>query len=158
MHSRTSIPLMVVLLSLFLFFGCSSEPIKSGVEFASKEHFELTNSYQNLLSITLSAPSAGYVVLTGSGYLKMLYEGGTGWASVSIGTNSGSANTENETAVEIPAGSPNGGYNYPFSLTTVLSVEAGDHNFYMVGIRDPNPGTYYANSLKLTAIFVKARL
>jgi len=74
MHCSRNITVTALLLSSLLLLGCDSEPIESGIEFASKEHTELTNSYQDLLSITLSAPSAGYVVLTGSGYFKMLYE------------------------------------------------------------------------------------
>lgn len=146
--------------ALIFFCSCASMSVDltTGVEFATKQHFELTNAYQDILSLTVTAPSSGYVVLTGSGYFKLLYKGGTGWAGVSIGTTSGAANTENETSIEIPAGSVVGDYTMPFSLNCVIPVVAGDNNFYMVGIKDPNPHTIYANFMKLIAVFVPKRL
>lgn len=140
--------------------GASSGAQQVGIEFASTEVVELTNSYQDLVALTLSTPMSGYVVLTGSGYLNMYYEGGTGWTTMSIGPISGASNNENETAVEIPAGSVIGTYIFPFSITAVIPVSRGSHNFYMVGIRDPNQisFSYSAISLKLTALFVQRRM
>lgn len=151
--------LLLIVMSLISFLnpGCKSKS-DTGIEFSSMEHFELKNSYQDMLSLTLSAPSPGYVYLTGSGYFKILYRGGTVGAGVSIGKNSGSSNNENQTNVEIPFTLPNGDYTYPFGITAVIPVDAGDHNFYMVGIGSANPSTCYANFIKLTAIFIQDRL
>ena len=161
MKRKTIISLIaiVAIASVVMFSGCVEEKEATGVEFASKEHFEFSNTYQDMLSITLTAPSSGYVVLTGSGYFKIL--GGTGakWASVSIGTISGGANTENEIGVNIPTDfSATYYYDIPFSHTCVIPVSPGDNHFYMVGIKDPNPHAVYANGLKLTAVFVPTRL
>ena len=149
--------LIAILLISFLNYGCKSN-CDTGVEFSSMEHFELNNSYQDMLSLTLSAPSSGYVCLTGSGYTKILYKGGTVWVNISIGKNSGRSNNENQTGVEIPFTMPNGDYTFPFSITAVIPVDAGEHNLYMVGIAGPNQGKCYANYIKLTAIFIQERL
>lgn len=155
----SSLARIVVLFLLVVLFGCSSKLVDiTGVEFASENRFELANSYQDMLSLTVTAPSAGYVTLTGSGYFGFAYTGGTGWAGISIGKISGAANSENEIGIEIPSGSVVGNYNMPFSLTCVMPVSEGDNRFYMVGIKDANPHTVSANNLKLTAIFVPRRL
>ena len=135
---------------------------QAGVEYASAEAFEMTNSYQDMLSLTLTAPSDGFVVLTGSGYINMSSPDDIGgWATISIGTISGGSNNDNETAVQIPAGTGhNNIYYIPFSITAVVPVTEGDNNLYMVGIRDANAAfsSINANGLKLTALFVKSRL
>jgi hypothetical protein len=144
-----------VLAALFI-GGCSS---RTGVEFSARDHFELNNTYQDVLSVTVSVPAAGYVVLTGSGYTKMIRRGGTSWVTLSVGPNSGRSNNENETAVEFPASvGSSAEFTIPFSLTTVLPVESGDRNFYLVGIKDPNPGSASINASKLTAVFIERRL
>jgi hypothetical protein len=97
-------------------------------------------------------------MLTGSGYFKLLNKGKGGWATISIGRNSGSANKENETSLQIPSESPPGDYNLPFCITAVLRVDPGHHDFYMVGIKDPNPAACYANGLNLSALFVRSLL
>lgn len=161
---RTAYVVLFVL-STFMLEGTQVHAQQVGVGFASAtdQSIELQNSYQNLVTLTIAAPQSGYIVLTGSGYLDLTTDStktGTVWgqATLSIGTISGSSNNENETAVEIPF-AQQGGYSYkhPFSITTVIPVTRGSHNFYMVGIRDPNTAfsTWYATSLKLTAIFVR---
>jgi len=140
-----------------------------GVEFesaATDEAIELTNDYQDIVTLTLSAARRGYVVLTGSGTLTLTTLASTKdpvWAQagISIGTISSASNNENETGVEIPFAEGGGySYRYPFSITTVIPVERGNHNFYMVGIRDPNTAfsIWYATCLKLTAIFIEKRM
>lgn len=133
---------------------------------------ELTNGYQDIVTLTLSAPKPGYVVLTGSGTLTLITspstEGPVGaWAGISIGTISGASNNENQTAVEIPFAQGGGYYyRYPFSITTVIPVgvvrgrRPYTYKFYMVGIRDPNTAvsTWSATCLKLTAIFIETRM
>jgi len=158
----------IVLLVLFTFLwaGTQVHAQQVGVGFASaatEESIELANSYQDLVTLTITAPRNGYIVLTGSGYLTLATSQslvGTVWGqvSLSIGTISGASNNENETGVELPHAEGGGhSYRYPFSITTVISVNRGSHSFYMVGIRDPNTAfsIWYATCLKLTAIFVR---
>lgn len=135
---------------------------QAGVDFLSAEVFEMTNSYQNILSVTVTSPQAGYVVLTGSGYVSMSSPNDIGgWAAFSIGTVSSGSNNDNETAVAIPAGTGHGSiYNIPFSLTAVVPVAAGSNTFYLVGIRDPNSSFSSINAVspKLTAIYIQNRM
>lgn len=138
---------------MFAFLGT-----EAGIDFATVQHFELTNEYQNLSQVTVTAPSKGFVVLTGSGYVEILNPTGHAWIGISIGTTSGGSNSA-ETGVELPLSAPvSGTYRLPFSLTTVVSVPEGNTTFYMVGIKDPNPHTCYANALCLTALFIKEKV
>jgi hypothetical protein len=129
------------------------------VRFAEKPVMDLNNTYQDLLRLTVTAPKKGSVVLTGSGVARVTSAPGTpwGWINVSVGPVSGASNNGNETAVELP-GIPAGNVAilHPFSLTTVFPVAAGTHNFYMVGIQDPNPNNWSVMFPKLTALFVQA--
>ena len=151
-----------VLVALIFLWG-GTKVYAAGVGFASSDAAELTNSYQDLVTLTITVPQKGYIVLTGSGTLSLFGPASSsapiyGWANISIGTVSGASNNGNETAVEIPS-APGGGVEttQPFSITTVIPVKKGVNNFYMVGIRDPNTtmATWYANFLKLTAIFIQ---
>lgn len=131
----------------------------AGVDFATVAHTELTNSYQDLVRVTVTAPSKGFVVLTGCGYIEILNPAGGAWVGISIGTTSGGANNGAETGVQLPLSAPVAGtYRFPFSLTTVVPVRRGNTRLYMVGIKDPNPHTCYANGLWLTALFVRERV
>ena len=131
---------------------------EAGVDFATVPHFELTNTYQNLSQVTVTAPAKGFVVLTGSGYIEILNPTGSAWISISIGTTSGGSNSA-ETGVQLPLSAQvTGTYRLPFSLTTVVSVPKGNTTLYMVGIKDPNPHTCYANALCLTALFIKEKV
>jgi len=161
-------PIAVLVAFTFLWAATQVHAI-TGVEFefaATDESIELTNSYEDLVTLTLRAPTSGYVVLTGSGTLTLTTFTSTvepvwAWAGISIGRISGASNNENETGIEIPSAEGGGkSYRYPFSITTVIPVKRGVNNFYMVGIRDPNTAysTWYATGLKLTAIFVRRRL
>jgi len=151
----------------FLWAGTQVQARQVGVAFefaATEESVELTNSYEDLVTLSLSAPKNGYIVLTGSGYLTLITTtADTVWAqaSISIGTISGGSNNENETGIELPSAEGGGKtYRYPFSITTVIPVKRGTNNFYMVGTRDPNTefSEWYATNLKLIAIFIKKRL
>ena len=133
----------------------------AGVAFASRDVFDLDNSYQNVLSLSLSAPKKGYVVLTASGICQVLSATGTpeGWINLSIGPVSNASNNGNETTVELP-GIPGGNVysRYPFSITAVFPANAGTNHFYLVGIQDPNPNQWSVMFPKLTALFVESRL
>lgn len=79
--------------------------------------------------------------------------------NLSIGPASGRSNNDHQTGVKLPGSvGATAEFTLPFSLTAVLPVEAGDQTFYLVGIKDPNPGTSYVNYSKLTAVFVERRL
>jgi len=161
---------LIALLAAITFLWSGLEVYAApGVEFefaATDEAIELTNEYQDIVALTLSAPKRGYVVLTGSGTLTLTTLASTKdpvWAQagISIGTIPSASNDENETGVEIPFAQGGGySYRYPFSITTVIPVERGNRNFYMVGIRDPNTAfsTWSATCLKLTAIFIEKRM
>jgi len=169
--STTRIACISVLVALiFLWAGTRDRAVAAvGVAFsaaATEESIDVTNSYQDLVSVTLHAPKAGYVVLTGSGYLTLTTSSSStdpvwGQVTISIGTVSGASNNDNETAVEIPNAIGGGHiYRYPFSITAVIPVKKGNNNFYMVGIRDPNTAysDWAATSLKLTAIFIEKQM
>jgi len=133
----------------------------AGVEFATTDVVDLDNTYQNVLSLNLTAPKKGFVVLTASGVCQVLSAAGTpwGWINLSIGPVSNNSNNGNETTVELP-GIPGGNVyvRHPFSITAVFPVNAGTNRFYLVGIQDPNPNQWSVMFPKLTALFVQTRL
>jgi hypothetical protein len=145
-----------------LLAGTQAQAGQPQAAFASgptEHHARLTNSYQDLVTLTFSAPKAGYVVLTGCGGLNVdninnLVE--ATFADISIGTTSGNANNGNEIGITIPFSPTVFTYEVPFSITTVLPVNKGINNFYMVGIRDSNTSASFwtAANCKLTAILV----
>jgi hypothetical protein len=125
------------------------------IAYINVAHYELTNDYQNLAQVTVTAPSNGFVVLTGSGYIEILNPVSDAWIGISIGKISSGSNHA-ETGIQLPLSAPAAGtYRLPFSLTTVVSVLKGDTTLYMVGTKDSNPHTCYANALSLTALFDK---
>lgn len=130
----------------------------TGVEFASCDEFELSPAVQDMLSIQVTAPSSGYVVLTASGYFEAHVSPQGAWAAVSVSTVSGRADTENETRIGFPDYMLSGVYTVPFSLTCVIPVLSGDNQFYMVGSKDPYSRIIWVRGLKLTAVFVPTRL
>jgi hypothetical protein len=139
--------------------GASATACCVTTAFASVDAMDLTNSYRDILKVTVSAPRKGSVVLTGSGAVQVSSASGTpsAWVNLSIGPVSGASNNGNETSVEltsVPAGG--GAIVQPFSLTTVFPVGAGRHSFFMVGIKDPNPNSWSVMFAKLTALFVQS--
>ena len=162
LNRKTRLAFMTLLFAVtFLWAGNPAYAASpGGVGFASNGSevaFELTGPSQDMLTLTIAAPKAGYVVLTGSGYLNLttsnpnpIYVG----AVIGIGPNSASSvvgNNENDTVICNPLAQ--GQYCYPFSITTVIPVKKGGNQFYMVGSTFGNPATWAGINLKLTAIF-----
>ena len=159
----------IVLLVLFTLLWAGTQVYAGpvGVGFASSGEYavELTNSYEDILTLRIFAPKAGYVVLTGSGVLTLTGPSSSldpiwGWALITIGI-SGEPHNLDQSYANIPF-ARGGGYEttIPFSITTVIPVGEGVNSFSMTGIRDPNTEWVVWNvwPFKLTAIFVDNRI
>lgn len=113
----------------------------------------LTGAYEDIISVTLNAPSNGYVILIGSGFFLTDHQ----YGSLSMGrislsnTQNGGVNNGSFTSSTYPSTAPTGGYDTPFSLTKTFNVVPGRNTFYMNGSAIGNISVMLHN---LTAIFV----
>jgi hypothetical protein len=144
----------------------AAPPGSPAVGFNSEAGVDLHNAVTKILTLTVSAPRAGYVVLTGSGNVMFFPDLSVtppngGWALMAVGSTATDAPLPAEAYLQIPppAIAAYGGVYLPFSVTTVIPVRGGSNTFYMSGERDSNEfydKSYWSTSnLKLTAIFVE---
>ena len=119
----------------------------------------LTETTQNIASITLTAPADGYVVLTGSGVFDTRHTasatGGRSFARIFLTDTSGGT-FPHLTYYTIPGTAPSGTYSDPFSITRVFPVTAGENTFYMTG--DAFGGQTTIVRHNLTGVFIKNQL
>jgi len=109
----------------------------------------------DLVSVTVTAPASGFVVLSGSGALSPNHVSGTISAPrIFLTKTSQARDFTNSSIGAVPDSAPPGRYQYPFSVTRVFPVDAGDHTFYMTGDMAYH-GQAWVVRPSLTAIFVK---
>jgi hypothetical protein len=114
-----------------------------------------TGSAIDLVSVTVMAPASGFVVLTGSGALQSNHVSGTISAPrVFLTKTSQARDFTNSSIGAVPDSAPSGRYQYPFGVTRVFPVDAGEHTFYMTGDMAYR-GQAWVVRPSLTAIFVK---
>jgi len=117
----------------------------------------LTASVQDLAQVTLTAPSDGYAVVTGSGTFDQFgsnHSNGTAdFLRAFISRTSGDADFSTLEFFTVPAVAPSGRYAAPFSITRIYPVTAGAHDFYLTG--DLLSGAGVINRANITALFIK---
>jgi hypothetical protein len=117
----------------------------------------LTASVQDLAQVTVTAPSAGYAVVTGSGTFDQFgsnHSNGTAdFLRAFISRTSGDADFSTVEFLSVPAVAPSGRYAAPFSITRMYPVTAGAHDFYLTG--DLLSGAGMINRANITALFIK---
>jgi hypothetical protein len=117
----------------------------------------LTTTVTDVATITVDAPSAGFVILTGNGMFTANHTSGTAdFLRVWLTTASGTTNFDNLTFHEVPSSAPTGNYSVPLSITRIFPVVAGPNSFYMTA--DANSGAGGLNRHNLTGIFSSTQL
>ncbi len=88
----------------------------------------------NIKSIGIYCPSAGYVVILGTGSVKHVRSSATGgsWSRVYLSTTSGGTQVA-WNVTDVPSGTPIGDSSFPFGISRWFSVTEGSHTFYMTG-------------------------
>jgi collagen triple helix repeat protein len=120
-------------------------------------NFALTGSVEDIAHVTLTAPSDGYAVVTGSGTFDQFgsnhSNGTTDFLRAYLSQTSGAADFTTVEFFTVPAVALNGRYAAPFSITRMYPVAAGAHDFYLTG--DALSGAGLINHANITALFIK---
>ncbi|MBI5043168.1 MAG: hypothetical protein HZC10_04930 [Nitrospirae bacterium] len=123
----------------------------------------LTGSYSNVGSLTVTAPTAGFVQLTATGMAEILGKTNAGYFFLYVGLTDTSSGIPAEgnftrfylTDTATPA-AVTANYNIPYSVHSVFPVAAGANTFYLVALETGSPsggsGRLWYN--RITAIFV----
>ena len=91
---------------------------------------EVGSTIKTVSTIVVTAPTNGYVVVTTSGWVNWLIQSNKeGIVDVGISKSSNAIDSPYQ-AIGIKGIETEGYYRYPFSVTKVYSVSAGDNTFY----------------------------
>ena len=120
-----------------------------------------STSGQNILSLTVTPPVNGYIILTGSGDVGIAQSVATNnYAYISLTTTSGAFSAANSTSMVLGTSSPIGLQWVPLSITAVFPVTGGvATTFYLTAMRDATGSNTiyvgnYTTDTQLTALFV----
>lgn len=132
----------------------STVPVFDSVTFEG--YLGLTTTAQDVASVTISAPSDGHVIVTGSGTFEAVHTNGTtDFLRAFVTKISGAIDFSTLEYFEIDSAAPTGGYGAPFSITRAYPVSAGDTTFYLTA--DEGLGSGAINRANITALFVKTQ-
>ena len=94
----------------------------------------LTSDPTVVMSRTISAPSAGYVLVIGTVQTAMTHTNGV-LSSVDIAVSDDSAviPPNQDVAFTLPNGAPSGTYHVPVTVQGLFEVTQGSHTFYLLG-------------------------
>ncbi|MFY9268746.1 MAG: hypothetical protein WAO55_03235 [Candidatus Manganitrophaceae bacterium] len=134
----------------------NSAPSGISVVFASAASTPtaLTGSYQNVLQLTVNAPSAGSVIVTASGVIEVNHTAIFDQVSAGITTTSAGNPFPNWVYHGFPAALPTAVLQTNFSIQHVFSVPAGSSTFFLVSRRDSGTDTSTAWYSRITALFI----
>lgn len=114
---------------------------------------DLTGGVQTLLSRSITAPTAGYVLVIGSCEVAVSHINGTGdVADFGVSDTAGVFPANQQTSLVVPSSAPSGAYYYPTTVHGLFDVTAGAHTFYFLA--DENGGIVSASEKQLTLLFV----
>jgi len=115
-----------------------------------------STSYVNVLTRTITCPTAGYVIVTGSGQISCTHVNGTnslfviGAGRTSVSLPSGAANLW-----QVPPGAASGVYVVPFSAHEIYTAVSGANTFYLVARKSAaSDPTLNLSKLQLSILFV----
>jgi hypothetical protein len=128
-----------------------------GVEFASVWGPVIPTTVSEILSITVSVPVSGYVIVTVTGWVNWLRNSaGYGWIIFGLTTSSATlpgqealslTNTETTTGIY---------YKHPIAITKVFQVSPGTHTFYFNGYHRDVIGTAHI-AADMVGLYVPTR-
>ena len=122
----------------------------------------LTSSYANIMSVTINAPSTGFVFVTATGMIQVsgkTNNGANEYSSVYVGMSDVSnTSPDSRTRFYISGIGPSGSYEIPYSVQNAYPVNAGSNTFYLVGIENGGSGSGAIYFSQMTAIFIRNNL
>lgn len=109
----------------------------------------------NIASVTVNAPSNGYVLVIASLELSANHVAGS-TTSVNIGVSTSPTSLPTNGDVETRLGStlPTGGYDHAVTVHSVFSATAGSNTYYLNGDLNTGSSTATALDTQLSAIFI----
>ena len=116
----------------------------------------LGGTYSNIITLPITAPTAGYVFLTANGMLQLSGKTTAGYSSIYVGitnVSGGSPASNNYTRFYLDS-SQAGSYEIPYGVHAIFPVTAGLNTFYLVGIENGTSGSGAAYFNRLTVLFV----
>ncbi len=122
---------------------------EAGVDYASGSRAIPTNNttYNYIAGVSITCPTAGYVIIQGSCYLSVshIYNSTNDLFRFGFSTTSTGSFFSNMTQVAVPTVSPTGTYKSPVSIHHVVAVSAGTKTYYF------NVQRWYSNASSATA-------
>lgn len=114
----------------------------------------LDGTTQTLLSRSITAPAAGYVIVIGSVVGQAQHTNGIVDAVVfGVGSAAGTFGTDRIMALIAPSSLATNTYYFPVTVQGVFSVSSGTSTFYLLG--DEDAGSWRATDMQLTLLYVR---
>ncbi len=109
----------------------------------------------SVLSLDVTAPAAGYVVVTAAGEAQLIHTSGTATNidELGIGPSATSLPTIDQVDIQMPSAAASGIYDQAFSVTRVFPVSAGTTTFYLDAVKSAG-GSINLNNMRMTAIYL----
>ena len=136
------------------------ETSQPGVAFVNSGSFvavPAASTPVDVLTLSVEAPSAGYVIAQGSAYARVNHTaaGGENWLNVWLSTTSATLDTNGLTSVSIPSAAPSGVYRENVTVQRVFPVTAGTFTAYLSAryeVQGTSSSEMYRPSLSLTFV------
>ncbi len=112
----------------------------------------LDGTVQTLLSRTINAPAAGYVLAIGTAQVNVTHINPT-TSQVTFGVSDVSTSfpANQDVLLTLPPDLPSGGYNQPVTVHGLFSVNAGNNTFYFLA--DEATGAVTVNDIQFTLLY-----
>lgn len=125
-----------------------------GVASANREgsYLDLTSSYLNIESRTISNPGADYCLVIATCEVRIIHTSGTNSSAIfGVTTTSGSLPSTQDFSLYLPSSAASGTYYFPVTVHSIIEANQGNDTFYLVG-REYN-GDYSVYEAQLSVIY-----
>jgi hypothetical protein len=129
-----------------------------GVEFASVWGPIIPTTVSEILSITVSAPASGYVIVTVTGWVNWYRNNAAAYGWIIFGLTTSSATLPSQEALSLTNTETTTGiyYKHPIAITEVFQVSAGTQTFYFNGYHRDVSGTAHI-AADMVGLYVPTR-
>ncbi|HPF35498.1 MAG TPA: hypothetical protein P5571_12140 [Candidatus Krumholzibacteria bacterium] len=117
--------------------------------------YNLTTTTAAIVSRTITAPSAGYVIVTASYEVDVNHTSGTtSFSTIGVSSATGTLPDNQDHSFYLPSGAASGTYLSPASAMGVFPVTAGSSTFYLNGRKNTASVDIQVWDVQLTVLFV----
>lgn len=104
---------------------------------------------------TINCPTSGYVLVIASAEADISHTNfSTTNANFGVSNNSGSLPGGQDVELLLGNTLPGGSYDFPITVHSVFSVNAGNNTFYFLGDQNSSTGVFDMNDVALTCLFI----